>query len=710
MERERGPLGGPSPLRTVENRPEPSLRLLLASLDDVVWTATPAGDEKLTVSDSCQKVYGRPAEEFIQNPNLWLETVHPDDRAIAEASAQHLRELGAWVAVYRIVRPDGTVRWISDHKCVIQDDRGTELFIGGVARDVTGWYRVTQLIEVQQALLGEISAGGDLRSALDSLCRGIDQLVPNAAASVVLFDENRDHLHLAAAPGLPQELLDRYDSLEPGPYAGSCGTAVHTGEAVFVVDTRTDPRWARFRDLVEDFGIRSSWSVPIHDAQGQVMGALGIASFVERYPAQSDRQILEIAARSASLALSACQERRALVNEKDSAEQDTRKISGFLAGVSHELRTPMTAIIGFAEELLEDPAVRALPTARFEDLRTIQRNGKHLLQLINNLLDISKIESGKLDVERIACSPQQLVAETAASLKAAAAEKQLSLEVEYDLPIPQQILSDPTRIRQILFNLIGNAVKFTSQGGVRVRVGCRAEGETAQLRIDVIDTGIGLSKEQIARVFQPFVQADSSTTRRFGGTGLGLSLCRQLAELLGGEISVVSVPRQGSTFTLRLTAPIHREETTVPDRPVESAGMRVESPPSKNSTLPRLSGRFLVVEDSPDNRRLIEVMLTKAGATVVTAENGVEACEIAAQAEIGRPAFAAILMDMQMPNMDGYTATRQLRAGGYDGPIIALTAHAMAGDRQRCLNAGCDSFVSKPIHRADLLSLLASLP
>jgi CheY-like chemotaxis protein len=372
--------------------------------------------------------------------------------------------------------------------------------------------------------------------------------------------------------------------------------------------------------------------------------------------------------------------------------------------MSHEIRTPMTAILGFTELLLGDPSRQRLSPEQREAIETIQRNGNYLLGLINDILDLSKMEAGKLEIERTECSPGQVLSEVVALMRVRARAKNLSLELALGGPVPATIRTDPLRLRQILINLVGNALKFTEVGGVRV-VARLLDGPRPRLQVDVIDTGIGIGREQLARLFQPFAQADSSTTRQFGGSGLGLTISKRLAEMLHGDLTVTSVPGQGSTFRVSVaTGPL--EGVAMQDRLV-AEGAAAPAARSSGENPVELGGRVLLAEDGPDNQRLIAHILKKAGAEVTVADNGRIAFEQALEAQQeGRP-FDVVLMDMQMPEMDGYTATRALRERGYGGPIVALTAHAMSDDRQKCLDAGCDDFVSKPIHRKTLLELIA---
>jgi PAS domain S-box-containing protein len=384
---------------------------------------------------------------------------------------------------------------------------------------------------------------------------------------------------------------------------------------------------------------------------------------------------------------------------KEAAELATRSKSEFLANMSHEIRTPMTAILGYAG-LLSDP--KQSPEARVEYVGVIRRNGEHLLSIINDILDISKIDAGKMTMEWIPCSPMQIVAEVESLMRLRALEKGIGFGVEYHGRIPSAIRSDPTRLRQILLNLVGNAIKFTESGGVKIAVSMQDYGILTAVRFDVSDTGIGLTSEHQAALFEPFGQADNSTTRRFGGTGLGLAICRRLTEMLGGTIGVVSEPGKGSTFTFTIDAatPVQPPEVA----PARSADALATTPANGAR---RLTGRVLLAEDGQDNRRLATLYLEDAGLSVEAAVNGRIAVDKAvAAAQAGLP-FDLVLMDMQMPELDGYGATREIRRHGLSElPIIAFTAHAMTGDRALCEEAGCDDFASKPIDRAVLMATI----
>ncbi|MBP7936053.1 MAG: DUF3365 domain-containing protein [Phycisphaerae bacterium] len=397
-----------------------------------------------------------------------------------------------------------------------------------------------------------------------------------------------------------------------------------------------------------------------------------------------------------------------LRNAKSVAEAATHAKSEFLANMSHEIRTPMTAILGFADILLEAGDSEEVLSTRLEAARTIKINGEYLLGIINDILDLSKIEEGRMTVERIPCSPRTIVDEVASLMKVRTDSKGLELHIEYEGTIPATIRTDPTRLRQILLNVCANAIKFTNTGQVCIAVRL-AGGDSPEMQFDIIDTGIGMTEEQLPKLFQPFCQADSSTTRRFGGTGLGLTISKKLAILLEGDV-VLLATKPGAGTSFRVTVPTGSLEgvALTEDRPEPSPAAAESGAASETTSHPLAGRRILLAEDGADNQRLISHILKKAGARVAAVENGQLAVEAAFRTSPDEAAFDAILMDMQMPVMDGYDATRELRSRGYTGPIIALTAHAMSSDRTRCIEAGCDEYATKPIDRKKLIEAVFS--
>jgi signal transduction histidine kinase/CheY-like chemotaxis protein len=384
-------------------------------------------------------------------------------------------------------------------------------------------------------------------------------------------------------------------------------------------------------------------------------------------------------------------------------ERANRAKNEFLANMSHEIRTPMTAILGYAELCLA-PDIPETDRRRYAEI--IHANGEHLLAVINDILDVSKIEAGRMTVEPTLCSPFEVVSEVRSLMHQRAKEKGLELAIELRGAVPEVVRTDPTRLRQILLNLANNAIKFTDHGRVVLRFGMqpRAQGGE-ELVFEVEDTGVGLTPEQLERVFRPFVQADTSTTRKYGGSGLGLTISQTLARLLGGDLTCTSEPGRGSTFRVGLD-PGSLEGVRRLEQFPPSAAREPRAPLPVAGSVPDLRGRVLLAEDVAVNRRLISTILLRAGIRVEEAENGKVALEKALAARDAGQAFDLVFMDMQMPEMDGYEATRSLRAAGYMRPIVALTSHSMSGERQRCLEVGCDEYMTKPIDRLVLLQVL----
>ncbi len=376
---------------------------------------------------------------------------------------------------------------------------------------------------------------------------------------------------------------------------------------------------------------------------------------------------------------------------KDASEAGNRAKSQFLANMSYTLRTPLTAILGFGEQLEEglDPA------AATDAIRSIRSNGAQLLRLVTDLLDFAHIESGELALENARVRIDDLLAKLRAHFAPTARERGLELRLEREGAAPEEISTDAARLQQVLLHLLSNALRFTERGDVRVHVR-RALCDTQDgIEFAVSDTGIGITAEDRLRILRPFTAAGGSDRRTSGGTGLGLSLSSRLVELLGGTLAIESEVGRGSTF--RVVVPLGFAETAPRAEPAP-----VAPPP------PSLAGTWiLLAEDSPDNQRLIASFLRRAGAVVEVVANGRLALERVATAEQASEPFDLVLMDMQMPELDGCEATRALRARGCDLPIVALTAHALPADREECLSAGCNDFLTKPIERAQLLEAVA---
>jgi signal transduction histidine kinase/CheY-like chemotaxis protein len=580
-------------------------------------------------------------------------------------------------------------------------------------------HRDLQRSEAELRLLGQISRivdrQGDFEAALASCCQLICRFLCWPIGHIYVVDPDDpgrlppgDIWHISV-PNLAQEFIDR--SRAQGFESGVelPGRVLENGEAVWIEDVH-EQDWFE-RPYAEAIGGAVAFPVSV---------ASDVMAVVELFDVEPrPREIRSLALmHNIELTLGQAMHRRRsnelllrrhreLAHALRAAKAAAEAKSTFLANMSHELRTPMMSILGYAELF---PEARS-KAERGEYSGTVRRNAEHLLGLIDEILDVSKIESGKLTVERIPCAPADLLRRVREVIEPRAAEKGLAFELGYDGPVPEEILTDPTRVQQILLNLLGNAVKFTQEGCVRLLVGLAApvEDQERMLWFAVEDTGIGIDPADRERVFKPFSQADMSTTRLFGGTGLGLSISRSLAGLLGGDVTIEDKTGPGSRFVTTVQVGT-LDEVRLFDSALEALAHHVETPPESPALRdePSLNGfRVLLAEDSEDSQRLISRILSLAGAKVEIVANGQLAYERAMEEKAAENEFDVILMDMHMPVLDGYTATRRLRDEGYRGRIIALTANAMEGDSDKCRAAGCDVYLSKPIPKGRLIEAIA---
>lgn len=409
-----------------------------------------------------------------------------------------------------------------------------------------------------------------------------------------------------------------------------------------------------------------------------------------------DKGILDSAVRYTELEAANLAKLKKIEADKIEAERANEAKSSFLANMSHEIRTPLGAIMGFVE-LLHNAELSQNEIAEY--LKIIDRNSTHLLRIIDDILDLAKVESGKMVIEKIKFSLYDFLSEFSSLISFKAHENAINFEFIAKTPLPEFIISDPTRLRQILTNMIGNAIKFTEQGRVELSV----EFSNQNLTFNVKDTGRGISPEQRPKLFQVFSQADSSTTRKYGGTGLGLVLTKKICQAFGGDFKLVeSEIGKGSTFEANIHVVIPEKTKLLP---IDKIGITPIIKIDKVGSQIALKGfDVLVVEDSNDNQTLIQLILTKVGAKVTLANDGLEGVKSALAHY-----YDVILMDIQMPNMDGHQAVRTLRAEGYTGPIVALTAHAMREERERSVHSGFSHFLTKPIDRKKLIELMMQI-
>ena len=598
----------------------------------------------------------------------WANRLHPDDRDRAVTEINAVFTSGTkFDTTFRIVTPAGVVKHLRAAAGLYRDKNNAD-FLYGANWDITeSMLAIEKLNEAQR--LGQI--GNWSWDAQENVMHWSDQ-------TYALFgiDKGDSRIELQTAACLyAEESQKRFDS--------AVKNLLDSGTP-FMIELETADSSNGVKYIQAQGRAR-------YNADGVISGLFGTVMNI------TESKLYE----------------QSLCRAKVQSEAANIAKSEFLANMSHEIRTPMSAILGYADLLEVDGVLTSDREQALDAIRTIKANSTHLLAIINDILDMSKIDSGKMTVESIEVSPALIVDEVVNLVRWQCDGKRLGLRVVYESSIPKTIESDPTRLRQILLNLVGNAIKFTEIGAVTISISFCLESNS--LHFTVIDTGIGMSATQrdlIGR-FDAFSQADSSTTRNFGGSGLGLRICNSLARMLGGGISVESELGKGSRFTLVIDIGIPQRMELLAKSDLEStgSGTLTREPQADRIRLAPLDGiRVLLAEDGPDNQRLINFHLKKAGAEVWLAENGVAALEMMAGArDAGTPLPDVILMDMQMPEMDGYSATVRLRELGYTIPIVALTAHAMDGDRQKCLDAGCNDYLTKPIDKQVLISLCHSI-
>ena len=535
-----------------------------------------------------------------------------------------------------------------------------------------------------------ITLGTPIAEVLEAIVYAVEYEDPDIACSIYLLNQETRWLRLAAAPSLPLQYRRNVAEAPIAPDIGSCPAAAHRNERVICEDILTDARWAPIRDLVKDTDLRACWSQPIRGPQGEVLGTFAIYRRRPGGPTADDVGFMEAAAELASLAIGRVQAETALKEARLKAEAAAAAKTAFLANMSHELRTPLTSIIGFSRLLHER---QDLPGETHNHARRIFDASEALLVLINDVLDFSKLEAGYVELEPRPFSVARLVDEVRGLLSLQAAAKGVELEVALDPGLPPLLSGDLPRLRQVLLNLAGNAVKFTVEG--KVSLEARYDYDRRALSVAVIDTGPGIPPSAQPRLFERFSQADVSINRTHGGTGLGLAICKAIVEVMGGAITVDSEEGRGSTFRFDIPAP-------PAEAPAETAGRPDILAHAALTGHPPLS--ILLVDDTAVNRELIRLMLGPLEVRVTEAGSGAEAVRIAEGV-----AFDLILMDIRMPEMDGLQATRIIRGGrgpNHETRIVALTADVEPDNLAACREIGIDRILPKPISPEGLLGLV----
>lgn len=601
---------------------------------------------------------------------LFFDAVHPDDQAELRTAWQGAIEGGDhFDRLFRIVRPDGEIRWVRGVGEVVRNAAGKVVKIHGLNWDETERKEYEQAIQMNEERL---------RIAAGAAGFGTFQLDPRNDR-IIWTEEMRNLLGFDDKIEKDMSLWDVPDFI----HEEDRGEFERFMQTIF--NDLENPDHAHTHRIVRP------------DGETRVV-RLQARSIFE---GSGERRRIEMVIGTLLDITKQHEHERQLREAQALAEHASQAKSAFLANMSHEIRTPMTAILGYTDLLTGLVSNSTV----LEHLQTIRRNGDYLLEIINDILDLSKIEAGKLDVESERFRPVRVIEDVRSIMEVRAKEGGLDLEVNYESPLPEIIESDAKRLKQILINLVGNAIKFTCEGSVSICV--RFDEQTARLQLDIIDTGIGMSCEQMRRLFKPFSQGDSSVSRNFGGTGLGLAISRRLTEMLGGTINVQSQPGEGSTFQVLI--PVGNLSGV---QRVDLAAERRRQIAAVNACTResvKLNCRVLVVDDRRDIRFLSRRLLTNAGAEVDEAEDGREAIERIEQGLDQKMCPDLILLDMQMPQLDGYATARRLREIGYAGPIVALTADAMQGDRTSCLEAGCNEYLSKPVNAEELVTVVERL-
>jgi PAS domain S-box-containing protein len=703
-------------------------RFALEGAGDGVWDWD-IENSMLRFSPRWKQMLGYTEFEIENKFSEWEKRVHPDDlqKTLDDIQAHLKGETPTYINEHRLLHKNGCWRWILDRGMVTNRDKdGRPLRMLGTHADITDWkqsedkfQRLSRLYSTLSHCDQAIVHSAGQNELFPQICQDAVKYGGYKLAWIGLVDETRLIIKTVAHYGEGAEYLDNIVmSVDPGNPVACDPACASFREECPIWYKRSDsyPVSTMWQSISNKFGWKAWASIPLY-RNGRVIGTFNLyASDPDAFDDQA-RELLVQMATDISFALdnfseaqrrvkaeeelvelnatleSKVKERTGeLMNAKELADAASQAKTDFLSNMSHEIRTPLTAIVGFAEALVANDFNKE---EHKNMTMAIVRNGKHLQQIIDDILDLSKIEAGQIELEQVDTSLFEILGEIDSMLGACARDKGLDFSINYQFPLPDQIKTDPTTLKQILINLISNAIKFTVEGFVHVNVSC--EQACRKINFAVIDSGIGMSHDEVDHVFDAFTQADSTTTRKFGGTGLGLSISSKLAIANGGRLTCISEQGKGSSFSLSITNKDTGRMSTVNSMDEISRKNVLQHDPE----IKLLTGAILLVEDNPDNQQLISMYVNRTGAELDIVENGQDGLDKALKKE-----YDLVLMDMQMPVLDGLEAIRLLRKKGYKKPIISLTANAMTSNREKCLSAGANDYLVKPINLVNFYEVL----